>query len=178
MLPSPEPTIGLSHSSVPPSARRSPPHALIGVAPSVPPASADIVLVALRWLDLGKVLGRLPAWNGRIVIDGTNPVTARRLAAAAWAAFPTRQAASAMTTLLAEQRQRGMLPADPSIVWTVAFSPGGKLLASGGLEGTVRVWQASLFAHTYAQLCADARPPTPEEWNHYAIGEPQPKVCR
>jgi predicted dinucleotide-binding enzyme len=37
-------------------------------------ASADIVLVALRWLDLGKVLGRLPAWNGRIVIDGTNPV--------------------------------------------------------------------------------------------------------
>jgi WD40 repeat protein len=63
-------------------------------------------------------------------------------------------------------------------VFVVVFSPGGKLLASGGLEGTVRVWQASLFAHTYAQLCADAGPPTPQEWNHYAIGEPQPKVCR
>ncbi|KJC40780.1 NADP oxidoreductase [Bradyrhizobium sp. LTSP885] len=37
-------------------------------------ASADIVLVALRWVDLEKVLGGLPAWNGRIVIDGTNPV--------------------------------------------------------------------------------------------------------
>ena len=37
-------------------------------------ASADIVLVAVRWVDLGKVLGGLPAWNGRIVIDGTNPV--------------------------------------------------------------------------------------------------------
>jgi predicted dinucleotide-binding enzyme len=37
-------------------------------------ASADIVLVALRWVDLGKVLGGLPAWNGRIVIDATNPV--------------------------------------------------------------------------------------------------------
>jgi predicted dinucleotide-binding enzyme len=37
-------------------------------------ASADIVLVALRWLDLEKALGGLPAWNGRIVIDGTNPV--------------------------------------------------------------------------------------------------------
>ena len=37
-------------------------------------ASADIVLVALRWVDLDKALGGLPAWNGRIVIDGTNPV--------------------------------------------------------------------------------------------------------
>jgi 8-hydroxy-5-deazaflavin:NADPH oxidoreductase len=37
-------------------------------------ASADIVLVAVRWVDLGKALGRLPAWNGRIVIDSTNPV--------------------------------------------------------------------------------------------------------
>lgn len=37
-------------------------------------ASADIVLVALRWVDLEKALGDLPAWNGRIVIDGANPV--------------------------------------------------------------------------------------------------------
>src|SRR6267154_6018211 len=37
-------------------------------------ASADIVLVAVRWVDLGKALSGLPAWKGRIVIDGTNPV--------------------------------------------------------------------------------------------------------
>lgn len=37
-------------------------------------ASADIVMVAVRWVDAEKVLGSLPAWNGRIVIDGTNPV--------------------------------------------------------------------------------------------------------
>jgi predicted dinucleotide-binding enzyme len=37
-------------------------------------AKADIVLVAVRWVDLNKALGGLPAWNGRIVIDGTNPV--------------------------------------------------------------------------------------------------------
>ena len=37
-------------------------------------ASADIVLVAVRWVDLEKTLGGLPAWNGRIVIDGANPV--------------------------------------------------------------------------------------------------------
>ena len=37
-------------------------------------ASADIVLVAVRWVDLEKALGGLPAWTGRVVIDGTNPV--------------------------------------------------------------------------------------------------------
>ena len=37
-------------------------------------ASADIVLVAVRWVDLEKALGGLPAWHGRIVIDGGNPV--------------------------------------------------------------------------------------------------------
>jgi predicted dinucleotide-binding enzyme len=37
-------------------------------------ASADIVFVALRWVDLEKVLDGLPAWNGRIVIDTTNSV--------------------------------------------------------------------------------------------------------
>lgn len=37
-------------------------------------ASADIVVVAVRWVDLPDALAGLPAWNGRIVIDGTNPV--------------------------------------------------------------------------------------------------------
>ena len=37
-------------------------------------ASADIVIVAVRWVDLEKALGDLPAWNGRIVVDGANPV--------------------------------------------------------------------------------------------------------
>ncbi len=37
-------------------------------------AAADIVLIAVRWEDLGQALAPLPAWNGRIVIDGTNPV--------------------------------------------------------------------------------------------------------
>jgi 8-hydroxy-5-deazaflavin:NADPH oxidoreductase len=37
-------------------------------------ASADIVVAAVRWVDVEKVFNRLPAWNGRIVIDATNPV--------------------------------------------------------------------------------------------------------
>ena len=37
-------------------------------------ANADIVLVAVRWIDLEKALDGLTDWKGRIVIDGTNPV--------------------------------------------------------------------------------------------------------
>jgi 8-hydroxy-5-deazaflavin:NADPH oxidoreductase len=35
-------------------------------------ASADVVVVAVRWVDVEKALTGLPGWNGRIVIDGTN----------------------------------------------------------------------------------------------------------
>ena len=214
-----------------------------------------------------------------LYIDGTDPVTSRQLAVAAWAVFPTSQAASVMTTLLAEQQQEGMLSAGPSGafgvvtlspggkllaspaavafspdgkllasagadgtvrlwnpatgrlvatlqasaqgvtavafspdgkllasagldgtvrlwnpatgrpvsapiqtgsslgVYGVAFSPDGKLLVSVGADGTVRLWQGSLSAHAYAALCADVGPPTRQVWNHYASGEPQPKVC-
>src|SRR5262249_46446472 len=97
-----------------------------------------------------------------LYIDRTNPVTARRLAVAAWAVFPTGQAASAITTLPAQQQQKGLLPATPSTAFALAFSPvgaplqtgsgpaggvygvafsrGGKLLASAVGDGTVRLW--------------------------------------
>ena len=90
-------------------------------------------------------------------IDGTHPVTARRLAVAAWAVSPTSQADSAITTLLAEQQQQGMLPADPSTVFAVAFSPSGRLLASADGDGTVRLWNPATSRAVRAPLHASAQ---------------------
>jgi WD40 repeat protein/DNA-binding XRE family transcriptional regulator len=90
-------------------------------------------------------------------IDSTNPVTARRLAVAAWAVFPTGQAKSAMTALLAEQQQQGMLPAGPSTVFAVAFSRSGNLLATAGADGTVRLWNPATGHAVGAPIHASAR---------------------
>jgi transcriptional regulator with XRE-family HTH domain len=99
-------------------------------------------------------------------IDATNPVIARRLAVAAWAVFPTGQAASAVTTLLAEQQQQGMLPAaapqqhvsTATGVYGVAFSPNGKLLASADDDGTVRLWNPVTGSPVGAPLHVSTRP--------------------
>jgi predicted dinucleotide-binding enzyme len=37
-------------------------------------AQADVVLVAVRWEQIRTALSDLPPWNGRILIDASNPV--------------------------------------------------------------------------------------------------------
>lgn len=65
-------------------ANRRGPDSMVGLLEEVGPAlrwgaveeaaRADIVILAVRWVDLEGVVRHLPPWNGRIVVDATNPV--------------------------------------------------------------------------------------------------------
>jgi predicted dinucleotide-binding enzyme len=44
--------------------------------PVVQAASADLVLLAVPWLAVPDALTGLPAWDGRILVDATNPFVA------------------------------------------------------------------------------------------------------
>jgi transcriptional regulator with XRE-family HTH domain len=92
--------------------------------------------------------------------DSANPLTARRLAVAAWRVFPTGQAGSVLANLLMEQQQRGILPGNPAGqgVSAVAFSPDGKLLAAAYGDGYVRLWNPATGQAVGAPLPAGTGP--------------------
>jgi len=95
-----------------------------------------------------------------LAADSASPLTARRLAVAAWRVFPTGQAGSVLASLLMQQQQRGILPGDPSNggVNTVAFSPDSHLLAAAYGDGYVRLWNPVTGQAVGAPLPADTGP--------------------
>ncbi len=92
-----------------------------------------------------------------LAADPAHPLTARRLAVAAWHVYPTDQAGSAVASLLIEQQQRGILPGDPSGygLLNVAFSPDGTLLAAAYSNGYARLWNPATGQPVGAPLPAD-----------------------
>ena len=72
-------------------------------------------------------------------LEATNPVTAALLAGTAWRIAPTAQARYSLLESLA-QPVRGTLAVQSGAVTAVAYSPGGKALAAGYQDGTIRLW--------------------------------------
>ena len=76
----------------------------------------------------------------------TDPVAALKLVIVAWPTEEGQPFPSSVSTLRALEiafqrtRQHTILAGDQSGVTALTFSPGGPLLASGGLSGTIRIW--------------------------------------
>ncbi len=75
-----------------------------------------------------------------LAADQDDPLLARKLAAAAYSVSRTPQTLAAMTSLLTEQEQDSMLVGHSGAVDSVAFSPDGTVLASGDVNGIIRLW--------------------------------------
>jgi WD40 repeat protein len=92
--------------------------------------------------------------------DVTDLPTAAQLAAASWEDLPTAQARVSMLEVLA-RGETATFDADTNhdlastSVFTVAFSPGGSIFATGEADGTARLWDVATHKQIGAPITAD-----------------------
>ena len=94
------------------------------------------------------------------ILGDTDPIISRLESVAAWRIYPSDEARYA--TLSAAARPGigiAVLPGyrgDSGLVNSVAFSPGGKMLATGSFDGTVRLW----YVANHQEIGSPLRGPT------------------
>jgi WD40 repeat protein len=89
----------------------------------------------------GAISGQLAAQSASLT--AANPDAAALAALAAWSAKPTVAARSALLSTACCTSPQTSLPGESADVTSVALSPGGGLLAAGGTDKTVSVWDTA-----------------------------------
>jgi WD40 repeat protein len=77
------------------------------------------------------------------LIGDTNPVLSKLLSVAAWRLDQADQAASYAMLSAGALPGINVLPASSTAVYTVAFNPTGKVIASGSEDGMIRLWNVA-----------------------------------
>jgi WD40 repeat protein len=107
---------------------------------------------------LAAVAGQIAAQSE--AVSAADPFQAAELAAASWHLAPTaRTRALARLSLLdvIAQSDRGVLATPGESVDGVAFSPGGKTLATVGSDGRIRLWDVATHRQIGAPMSADSK---------------------
>ncbi|GLW62540.1 hypothetical protein Arub01_07840 [Actinomadura rubrobrunea] len=126
--------------------------ALSALAVTAAVAAVDAAADAER--QRGLAVSRQLAAQSEVAAD---PVASALLAAAAWRIAPTAEARYQLLAA-AVRTGRGGLVGHASAVRSLAFGPGGTMLATGGGDGTVRLWDMA----SRRQLGAPITPPRQE----------------